>query len=161
MEFTHQWQPSSPQPSHTNVRNGVQVSGCFPSCWNARIQFTCLNPQRNLLPPICHNNCTLPMCRIASFASSWELFTELKLPSHAISPSFHIACQNKEFTLREEVGGCSSLKGREGQPKKPSKSLSCWCMQHLELIWRAAFYIKPIYSFEPWGRHFVWGQSPG
>ena len=61
MEFTHQWQPSSPQPSHTNVRNGVQVSGCFPSCWNPRIQFTCLNPQRNLLPPICHNNCTLPV----------------------------------------------------------------------------------------------------
>ena len=53
MEFTHQWQPFSPQPSHPNVRNGVQVSGCSPSCWNPRIQFAPLNRRRNSLPPIC------------------------------------------------------------------------------------------------------------
>ena len=100
MEFTHQWQPSSPQPSHPETQNGVQVSGCSPSRWNPRIQFTPLNPRRNSLPPIWHNNCKLPLCRIAVFVPAWELFTKLKLPSHSITPSFHIACQKTEFRSR-------------------------------------------------------------
>ena len=40
------------------------------------------------------------MCRIAGLVQAWDLFTKLKLPSHAISPSFHIACQKTEFRSR-------------------------------------------------------------
>ena len=107
MEFTHQWQPFSPQPSHPDVQNGVQVSGCSPSCWNPRIQFTPLNPQRNSLPPIWHNNCTLPLCRIAGFAPAWELFTKLNPPSHAITPSWVLFWR---------------VAKREGWPQEPAKS---------------------------------------
>ena len=103
-------------------------------------------------------NCKLPMCNIAGLAPAWELFRKLKLLSHASTPRFHIAYQKTDFILREEAGVTADL--REGRPRPP-KSLSWGCMQNLELIWRAAFYIKPIYSFEPWACHYFERQSPG
>ena len=45
---------------------------------------------------------------MVGLAKADELFKKLKLPSHAITPSF----QKTEFILREEAGGYRRLKGR-------------------------------------------------